>query len=135
GVKGAYSDAPLRPQLDLGALKDGGPHPDLAPFIRQLGQIRQHSPALRHGDFTLMHVNHQQLVFRRQTGEETVLVALNSADHPVTLELNLPESGAAFVDVLEPGATFAVDGGKLQLNLPPSWGRILAIRAYLAKAT
>jgi glycosidase len=87
-VKGAHSDAPLRPNLDLGALIEQTPHPGLVPVIHQLGKIRQQSSALRHGDFTLLHVNHQQLSFKRQTGEETVLVALNSDANPVTIELD-----------------------------------------------
>lgn len=125
GVKGPYTDAPLRPKLDLSAMDSQSPQPDLLNVIRRLGDIRQKSPSLRHGDFQKIYVDHQQLAFLRQTPEETILVVLNSSAQSVDLVLPLPGKGHEFVDLLEPDAVFHSSDGSLQVLIPPSWGRLL----------
>jgi glycosidase len=125
GVKGLYTDAPLRPKLVLNAMDSQSPQPDLLSVIRRLGDIRQKSPSLRHGDFQKIHVDHQQLAFLRQTPEETILVVLNSAAQSVALVLPLPGKGHEFIDLLEPDAVFHSSDGSLQVLIPPSWGRLL----------
>ena len=125
GVKGDYSDAPLRPNLDLYLLRTQSPQPGLADFLRKLGAIRQGSPALRQGDFEMLHVEHRQLAFKRQTAEETAVIVLNSAREPAPVDLSLRDRAQVCVDLLDPGENFHVRDGRLRTVIPPTWGRIL----------
>ncbi len=125
GVKGAHSDAPLRPSLVLNHLQDQPPQPGLVDLIRRLGGIRQGIKALQDGDFEVLHVAHRQFAFRRQTAEEMVVIALNSAHEPAVIDLPIRDSAQVFVDLLEPGETLHVRDGRLRVVIPPTWGRIL----------
>jgi len=125
GVKGHHSDEPLRPMLDLFQVERKPPHPDLVDLIRKLTHIRHASAALRSGNFQTLHVSHQQYVFLRQTKDEVMVVALNSAHQQVSLEISLPFPAHTLTDLLNPGEIFPVKDGKIQATLAPSWGRIL----------
>lgn len=126
GRKGA-DDAPLRPRLTLPAAQAQAPHPDLAPTIARLAAMRHRVPALRHGDYTQLLVAHEQLAFARRAGEQTAIVAVNAAATPARLDLpaaGLPE-GASLGDALEAGAAAQVRGGRVAVEVPPRWARVL----------
>ena len=125
GVKGQYSDAPLRPVLDLNQMARQSPHPDLVEVIRKLADIRQCSTALRHGDYQPLHVDHQQLAFVRQSPEEVIVAVLNSEPRQVNLYLRPPGNMHAFEDLLDPGMIVPVVDGQINIDLAASWGRLL----------
>lgn len=125
GVKGAYTDGPLRPPLDLGNLHNRSSHPDLPSEIRRLANLRHQSQALRHGGFKSLFVDHQQLAFMRQAPEETLIVVLNSTDDRVDLAFPLPNGEGRWVDLLEPDAVVHSRDGQLMVTVPPCWGRLL----------
>lgn len=125
GKKGAYSDAPLRPALELSQMLGQAALPDLAVLIRRLAGIRQQSSALRWGDFEILCVEHQRFVFKRQTPDETLVVALNSTLHQDTFELALPGESQVLCDLLSPDEEFELTGDNITITIPPSWGRIL----------
>lgn len=125
GVKGSHTDAPLRPNLDLSAMHAQAPHPDLLDVIRKLGEVRRGSPALRHGDFKILSVEHQHLAFMRQTSGDTIMIAVNSAAQGIDLALPTPSNRQAFTDLLSPGEVFHGCDGKIGVPIPPYWGRIL----------
>jgi glycosidase len=125
GMKTPHSDAPLRPAIDLGKIALNAPAPDLPAAIARLARIRQQSPALQRGDYTQLHVAHQQLAFTRQVQGERVVVAVNAAETTVSLNLTLPEGcGTALVDLLNPGERFDILNGQCTVSLPACWGRI-----------
>ena len=125
GRKAAGDDAPLRPGRDQ--LQPA--HPDLARAIARLAAIRHSSAALRHGSYRQLAVDHQQLVFERQLGGEQVIVAVNAADSPASLEVAIPAPpGRQLVDLLDAGAPIATTGGRTRLEVPACWARILAVR-------
>ena len=126
GVKDDHTDAPLRPSLDLHRMNTHSPQPDLATVIRQLASIRHQTAALRLGDFTTLHVDHQQFAFVRQFQDESIIVAINSAFQDAELELAVPAGGHAFMDLLERGVTYHAHEGRIQISIPPAWGRIIA---------
>lgn len=99
--------------------------------ITRLARVRRESPALRYGDYQPLHVSAEQLAFMRAAAQERVIVALNAADTPATLELPLAEAdGARLVDVLNPGETFPVHHGRVQLApLYPNWARVLVVQS------
>ncbi len=122
GQKAPGSDAPLRPPLTPGELGDVGQQPDLYPVVQRLVKLRHELPALRYGDYREQGVASEQLVFSRSWEGETVLVAVNASGEPITVDV--PGQGGSWTDVLNPGETFAGEGG-LELPLPPNWGRVL----------
>ncbi len=129
GAKTGGSDAPLRPRLRPSDAAHA-PHPELAAWIARLARIRRESRALRHGAYRQLHVASEQLAFARVLQDETVVVAVNAADTPASLDLQVsaPE-GASFVDLLAPERTFPARAGRLRIDdIPPRGARILAHR-------
>lgn len=125
GVKGNHSDETLRPMLELSQMEQHALKPDLADLIRKLSQIRRESDALRRGTYQSLHVSHLQFAFFRQSLGETLVVVLNSADQQVDLDLCLPDQAQVFTDLLNPGETYQVNDKNIQVDIPPTWGRIL----------
>lgn len=125
-VKEPYSDVPLRPALDLQALRTHSPQPDLPGVVRRLADLRRQSPALLLGDYHEVLVQPNQYAFSRQSSGDQALIVLNSADQPAEVQLErLPWQEGRLRDVLNGGETFQVREGKLKLMVPPTWGRIL----------
>ncbi|WP_169974471.1 alpha-amylase family glycosyl hydrolase [Tautonia rosea] len=131
GIEGARAngdDRPLRPPLPTPeAARTLGRHPDLAPVIAQLATIRRRLPPLRQGSYRQLLVASEHLAFERPFQEDRVIVAINAAGSPASLELPVSApDGEGFEDQLDPGKVVSVLGGRLSLDLPPRWGRILA---------
>jgi cyclomaltodextrinase len=121
-----YDDTPLRPCLDLSNISANPPRPGLVNTIARLVEIRRASPALRNGEYRQLYVSHAQFAFARQSAEEHLVVVINSASTPASLELSLPFPAEQAVDLLNPGAVFPISNGKLILDpVPPAWARIL----------
>ena len=127
GVKGPWSDAPLRPMLDLAEISSNGPQIDLAAAIQRLANVHRNLPALQSGDYHELLVNHQQLAFSRQFNGQTVIVALNSSTEIVNITLELDIQNGILRDQLEPNTTYAVVNRKAEIAMPPTWGRILVL--------
>jgi cyclomaltodextrinase len=121
-----YDDTPLRPCLDLSNISANPPRPGLVNTIARLVEIRRASPALRNGEYRQLYVSHEQFAFARQSAEEHLVVVINSASTPASLELSLPFPAEQAVDLLNPGVAFSISNGKLILDpVPPAWARIL----------
>ena len=81
GRKERYSDASLRPCLDLKEMEKGDPfYPEL---IKALGNIRQKESALTYGPYHVLVLNTESFVYSR--GD--VIVALNNSDRTVYLDV------------------------------------------------
>ena len=131
GVKSGGDDRPLRPPLPSPAAAAArGRHPDLARAVARFAAVRKRSAALRRGTYRPLHVGSEQLAFLREAGGERVVVAVNGAGAPARLELPVvARDGEAYEDRLEGSGTFTVGGGRLRVDVPPCWGRVLARRA------
>jgi hypothetical protein len=71
-------------------------------------------------------VSHEQFAFLRQVPGQSVLVAVNAAAEAVALELKTPPGeGSEWVDVLNAGERFTVQGGTMNLDVPACWARVL----------
>lgn len=122
GTKAPGSDAPLRPSLE-GAR---GPHADLAPILARLAAIRQASPAIRRGEYRELSVTHRQLAFLRRGDGDQAIIAVNSASFAQSLRINLAgECEGVWTDLLNPGTSYRVNQGRLEIRLHPKWGAIL----------
>ncbi len=128
GVKTAWSDAALRPALDLAKMMTISSQQDLPRVISRLAAIRNALAPLQNGAYQQLHVDHQQLAFLRQMGDQWVLVALNSAPETVSLRLPLPFEAGSLSDRLnseEVSCNFSQ--GSVTISLPSCWGRIMQI--------
>jgi glycosidase len=125
GAKDHWSDAPLRPELDLEKMKDQPPNPDLARTITKLSQLRQNHAPLKHGNFRQIFVDKEQFVFLRSLAGGEVLVALNSSNEEIDLNLDLPWQTGRLKDVLNNNEVFTIENKRVNLKLSPNWGRLL----------
>lgn len=125
GVKGQWSDAALRPELDLERMKRQAPNPDLDGTIATLSQIRQDHAPLIHGNYRQIFVDKEQFVFLRSLAGVEVLVALNSSNEDIDLSLDLPWQTGRLRDVLNNNEVFTIENKRVNLKLSPNWGRIL----------
>lgn len=127
GVKEKWTDAPLRPAIDIEQMKMSNPHPALTSAISRLAQIRKGIGALTSGSYHQTFVDHQQFVFTRSLKDEHILVTLNSAKEARTISLSLPWKSGYLYDLLNQGKTFKITDGKVDLSIPACWGRILKV--------
>lgn len=118
GSRKEGGDPALRPSMRR---PEGGPHPDLAAAIARLARLRRSLPALMQGDYRQLLVQSEQLAFMRRHEGQSVIAAANASASPAVIEL--PAEGR-WVDRLN-GDSFEAIGGKLRLELPSCWGRIL----------
>lgn len=122
-------DSVLRPRLTIAEARAGAPHPDLAGAIGRLARLRRELPALRHGDYTQLHVASEQLAFARRAGEGLAIVAVNAAAGPARLELGVElGDGAGLADALDPGYEVRAQGRVVSVEVPPRWARVLVTR-------
>lgn len=117
----------LRPSFDLPQLQNQAHPNDLRGWIGHLAWLRQSQPALRFGGYEQVLVSSRQFAFSRETGDDYVVVAVNSASEPA--ELTLPLRGKAnwlFVDLLNPEESFTCDPtGNLQIFMRPNQVKLL----------
>jgi glycosidase len=125
GKKAPWSDEPLRPALDLRQMQANSPHPNLGPIIKRLSDLRSQFKALSSGIYQQVHVESDLLAFTRQVEAQRVLVVINSATQPKVIKVTSPLQSGRVKDVLNSGETFPLTGDRLEIPVPPMWGRIL----------
>ena len=109
------------------ALKPSDKNRDLRALLHLLSRLRLANVALTRGDYRELMVKPEQFAFTREHEGQIAIVAVNSAADSVDVELTLPRhKGWRFVDLLDESQSFIVDEqGKLKLNIPAYWGKIL----------
>lgn len=80
GCKGKDNDYELRPCFEAPQKND------LSEYIRKLVEIRKNSDALCNGGYENLIIKNHQLMFRRATGSEEVIVVINAGDYDFTME-------------------------------------------------
>ena len=120
------SDRALRPDLDLDHMSHNPPRPDLPEILRRLITLRRVLPALQNGDYRQLHVASETFAFARKTGEQEILVAVNSSEAVKNIRFKLDRDGR-LTDLLNKGESFAIAGGEASLPIHPGWGRILLV--------
>ena len=61
---------------------------ELIDYISKLSVLRQEYPALMHGELELVQSDGGMVVFKRETKEQTVIVAINNSSETKTIKLN-----------------------------------------------
>lgn len=117
--------AALRPPLpDREALAQQ-PEPWLAELLTRLARLRREIPALGHGRYRQLTVRSEQLLFERELGEQSVLVAINASGQPARLELPTgPWARSPLCDLAAEGGPASLGPSRL-LDVPACWGRVV----------
>jgi glycosidase len=129
GVKAPGTDAPLRPALDPASFSKQSRRPELYVLIKSLIAIRRRQAALRAGDYSQLHVAHEQFAYMRRDAAGAIVVAVNAADHPAKIPVQIPDvANGRLIDLLNHGGVFNVIDGRCILPVPACAGRILEVR-------
>lgn len=122
-LKGAHDDTSLRPKVDRVPDLSGSV---LYHYLQKLAIIRRQHPALRKGRYFELYVSQYQLVFGRQVAEELIIVAVNAADMPVSIEVKTDQ--AEFMDALEPNFRISATRQTLLITDVPAYGGRILLR-------
>ncbi len=88
-------------------------------FVRKVGTLRRQLEPLRKGDFQVLAVTPDVLVFTRASGSQSVLVAANRAQAAASVPVPLPLPDGSVITDLVSGGKATVSGGKAGLSIPP----------------
>lgn len=122
GKKERYSDASLRPALDLEDYKNALADNECTRLIRALGKVRQKVKALSYGDYKELVLTNRQYGFARNYNGETVVIAVNNDDNQASMSLPVG-AAAAYMDVLS-GEKVNVSDGRINITVPANSGGI-----------
>ncbi|TMC74926.1 MAG: alpha-amlyase [Chloroflexi bacterium] len=107
-------------------------------LVRQLATLRQQIPSLRRGSFVKLLTERETLVYAREGGADTAVVAINGqSDAPQTLELPLADigaHGAVLHRTLGPNASAVVRGDSLLMTLGARGAAVFLLGAGEASA-
>lgn len=101
--------------------------PALRDFIAELAGIRRAAPALRHGSYRQLHVDHGQIAFARETQEQSVVVVVNADAQPARIVLGELGSNAP----LEPDSGSDAD---IEIEIPDTGNRVGAGSAVVLES-
>ncbi len=124
GRKEKFSDASLRPALDINDFKDAYETNPATKMIAVLGRIRKNTPALSYGDYKELHLTNRQFAFSRSYEGKTVVVAVNNDDGDCGFTLPVGNS-AEYIGLLS-GEKIAVNNGNISFTLHGNLGEIYA---------
>ena len=122
GKKEKFSDASLRPALNLEDYKNALTDSSFTALIAALGRTRQQSKALSYGDYRELKLMNRQYAFSRNFEGESVVVTVNNDDSDFTM--TVPAGNAAeYVGALS-GQKIRVDNGNICVNVKANSGEI-----------
>lgn len=124
GTRTRDSDQMLRPCLELNTPL--AKTSSLVPHIGMLSALRKSFPALNSGAYENVLIRNEQLVFKRTTGSQTVLVALNLTDSEYWLDFPI-SGGTMLTDVLVDGSEYRVENNHSNIMIPANGARILLL--------
>ena len=122
GKKEKFSDASLRPALNLDDYKNAVNNNVYTKLIAALGRTRQQSKALSYGDYKELKLMNRQYAFSRNYEGQSVLVTVNNDDSDYVM--TLPAGNAAeYIGALS-GQKVSVAGGNIAVNVKANSGEI-----------
>jgi cyclomaltodextrinase len=126
GAKDGADDSGMRAAIVLPDDRATMPEPWLPEHIAYLAAIRQDHDALRHGDYTELHIANEQFAFRRQAGDDIAIVAINAAAAETTIDVEsgVPD-GTVLTDALDGSLSVTAANGRLQAPVAPNSARIM----------
>ena len=122
GRKEKFSDASLRPALNLDDYKNALTDNSFTALIAALGRTRQQSKALSYGDYRELRLMNRQYAFSRNFEGESVVVTVNNDDSDFTM--TVPAGNAAeYVGALS-GQKVRVENGNICVIVKANSGEI-----------
>lgn len=122
GKKEKFSDASLRPVLDLKDYADAVTKNPCTALIAALGKVRQGTPALSYGSYSELALTNRQFAFARDLDGVRVIVTVNNDDSEA--EMNLPTGSAdEYVGALT-GKKVRVEYGRIRVSIAANSGEI-----------
>lgn len=122
GKKEKFSDASLRPALDLKDYADAVNKNPCTALIAALGKVRQGTPALSYGSYSELALTNRQFAFARDLDGVRVIVTVNNDDSEA--EMNLPTGSAdEYVGALT-GKKVRVEYGRIRVSIAANSGEI-----------
>lgn len=125
GKRTDQSDHMLRPTLSLD--KVDAPEPDLITAIRRFAELRSQLKSLEYGSYKQLYIAHEQFAFERVYETQHVIVLINTASEPGTIDLHNVQANY-LIDRLNNNEVFEqVDQG-FQIDIPCNWLRVLEVQ-------
>lgn len=122
GKKEKFSDASLRPALDLKDYADAVTKNPCTALIAALGKVRQGTLALSYGSYSELALTNRQFAFARDLDGVRVIVTVNNDDSEA--EMNLPTGSAdEYVGALT-GKKVRVEYGRIRVSIAANSGEI-----------
>lgn len=122
GKKEKFSDASLRPALDLENYKNAVTENPCTALIAALGKIRQDTPALSYGNYNELMLTNRQYAFARDLDNVRVIVTVNNDDNAAGMNLPVGNT-AAYIGALS-GKRAEVQEGRINVTIPANSGEI-----------
>ncbi len=122
GRKEKWSDASLRPALNLSDFKDAVKTNPSTELIAALGHARQKSKALAYGDYRELLLTNRQYAFSRNFEEDSAIVTVNNDDSDFTMTVGAGNS-STYVGVLS-GEKVSVNNGCITVNVKANYGEL-----------
>ncbi|MEA1883837.1 MAG: alpha-amylase family glycosyl hydrolase [Thermotogota bacterium] len=122
GERTKYSDLALRPVFDLKGLKANSQFPDLPGMIERLNKFRKGYESLYNGEYSQIYLEHNRLIFKRETENEIAYVGINTSEEEFVYHFQEEDLGQ--FDILndqKPEYTH----GKMSMRLYPNWGSVI----------
>ena len=122
GRKEQFSDASLRPALNLADYADAVKKNPCTALIAALGKIRQQTPALSYGSYTELQLTNRQYAFARNLDGVSVIVTVNNDDNDASM--NVPAGNTSeYVGTLT-GQHVKVQDGRSNVTVRGNFGEI-----------
>lgn len=122
GKKEKFSDASLRPALQLADYQDAIEKNPYTALIAALGKVRQTTPALSYGSYNELLLTNRQYAFARDLDGVRVIVTVNNDDNPAGMNLAAGNTGV-YIGALS-GNRAEVQGGRINVTIPGNSGDI-----------
>ncbi len=124
GTRTRESDSMLRPCLDLDSPLIRTE--ELIPHIGKLSALRKKFHSLCNGKYENVVIRNEQLIYKRFTDDQTILVALNVNDSEFWLDFNI-SGGSVLTDVLTDGSEYRVENNHTHVMIPANGARVLLL--------
>ena len=122
GKKEKFSDASLRPALNLEDYKNAVTENPCTALIAALGKIRQATPGLSYGSYNELMLTNRQYAFARDLNNVRVIVTVNNDDNAAGMNLPVGNT-AAYIGALS-GKRAEVQEGRINVTIPANSGKI-----------
>lgn len=127
GKKEGGNDDPMRPALDITAMRKQQEGNELTQWIRTLGEVRGKHPEAVYGKYQELLLTNRQYAFARILDDKVLITAVNNdEDQEAQMWIPVPAGAKTYVDAVSKEVCIE-EGGKLAVTLPPNGVKLICI--------